>query len=194
MGASFFPAESLTLDHFSPFAKAIYEQKYAHTKSDGTKETWEEIAARVAVHVLAAIPPLEPTAKYDTYALIRDRKFLPGGRYLYAAGRPLHQTQNCLLLRAEDSREGWSDLMHKATMALMTGAGIGVDYSDVRAEGSVISRTGGLSTGPLALMQMVNEAGRHIMQGGNLGRSSLVAPRCNEVRRAQKLVARSTRT
>jgi hypothetical protein len=25
------------------------------------------------------------------------RKFLPGGRYLYASGRGLHQTQNCLL-------------------------------------------------------------------------------------------------
>ena len=51
-------------------------------------------------------------------------------------------------------------------MSLMTGAGIGVDYSAVRAEGEIIRKTGGKSTGPLALMQMVNEAGRHIMQGG----------------------------
>jgi ribonucleoside-diphosphate reductase alpha chain len=51
-------------------------------------------------------------------------------------------------------------------MALMTGAGIGVDYSAVRPEGSAISRTGGKATGPVALMQMVNESGRHIMQGG----------------------------
>jgi ribonucleoside-diphosphate reductase alpha chain len=48
----------------------------------------------------------------------------------------------------------------------MTGAGIGVDYSDIRAEGKVIRKTGGFATGPLALMQMVNEAGRGIMQGG----------------------------
>lgn len=75
-------------------------------------------------------------------------------------------TSNCLLLRAEDSREGWSDLLHKASMALMTGAGIGVDYSDIRPKDAPISRTGGKATGPLAVMQMVNECGRHIMQGG----------------------------
>src|SRR5690606_26925539 len=69
--------------------------------------------------------------------------------------------------RAEDSREGWADLMQKATMALMTGAGIGVVYSDVRPEGTIIKRTGGKATGPLALMQMLNEAGRGIMQGGS---------------------------
>jgi hypothetical protein len=76
-------------------------------------------------------------------------------------------TSNCLLLRAEDSREGWADLLHKASMALMTGAGIGVVYSDVRPEGAAIHRTGGTATGPLALMQMVNEVGRGVMQGGS---------------------------
>jgi ribonucleoside-diphosphate reductase alpha chain len=150
------------MDLMSPFASAIYKQKYAHKG-----ETWSATAVRVTTHVLGAIPDTIAGAFLsETYELIRDRKFMPGGRYLYATGRPFHQVQNCLLLRAEDSREGWSDLMQKATLALMTGAGIGVDYSDVRAEGSHISRTGGTSTGPLALMQMVNEAGRHIMQGG----------------------------
>lgn len=153
------------MDQFSTFADNIYKQKYAMVKADGSKETWEETAKRVCDAVVG-------TSGYgnkhytEIFELIRDRKFIPGGRYLYASGRPFHQVQNCLLLRAEDSREGWADLMQKATMALMTGAGIGVDYSDVRAEGSIISRTGGKSTGPLALMQMVNEAGRHIMQGG----------------------------
>lgn len=75
-------------------------------------------------------------------------------------------TSNCFLFRAEDTREGWADAVHKATAALMTGGGIGFDYSKLRAEGATIGRTGGTSTGPLALMSMVNEAGRYIMQGG----------------------------
>jgi ribonucleoside-diphosphate reductase alpha chain len=149
----------------SSFATTIMEQKYAMTKPDGTKESWEEIAQRVGRTVLKSVGAsrshIEATVK-----LIAERKFIPGGRYLYATGRPFHQVQNCLLLRAEDSREGWSDLMQKSTMALMTGAGIGIDYSLVRAEGKIIRKTGGFATGPLALMQMVNEAGRGIMQGG----------------------------
>ena len=95
-----------------------------------------------------------------------DRKFIPGGRYLYASGREFHQVNNCFLFRAEDSREGWADAMYKTTSALMSGGGIGFDYSLLRPEGAVIRKTGGTSTGPLALMHMVNEAGRYIMQGG----------------------------
>ena len=70
-------------------------------------------------------------------------------------------------MKAEDSREGWSDLMQKSCLALMTGAGIGSDYSSVRPEGEPIRKTGGTATGPIALMQMINEAGRGIMQGGS---------------------------
>jgi ribonucleoside-diphosphate reductase alpha chain len=150
----------------NPFAQAIMEQKYSHAKPDGTKETWEEISTRVARKVMKSAP-VEHKFTNEIAKLIAEKKFIPGGRYLYAAGRPFHQVQNCLLLRAEDSREGWADLMQKATMALMTGAGIGVVYSDVRAEGKPIRKTGGFSTGPLALMQMLNEAGRGIMQGGS---------------------------
>lgn len=153
-------------DTMSPFAAAIMNQKYAHELRGGRKETWAEIAERVATNVLAAVDAPKDMVKKVAKA-IEERKFLPGGRYLYASGRPFHQVQNCLLLRADDSREGWSDLMQKASMALMTGAGIGIVYSDVRPEGAKIRKTGGLATGPLALMQMVNEAGRYIMQGGS---------------------------
>jgi ribonucleoside-diphosphate reductase alpha chain len=57
--------------------------------------------------------------------------------------------------------------MNRATVGLMTGAGIGVVYSALREEGALIVKTGGTSTGPLALMKMINEAGRYIMQGGS---------------------------
>lgn len=154
------------MTQLSPFANDVFLHKYSHTKGDGTKETWEECARRVASNVLRSVGAKKSLVD-SVYEIIRDRKFIPGGRYLYAAGRPFHQVQNCLLLRAEDSREGWSELMQKATMALMTGAGIGVVYSDIRAEGKPIRKTGGFATGPIALMQMVNEAGRGIMQGGS---------------------------
>lgn len=150
----------------SAFAHNIMEMKYAHTKPDGTKETWEEIAHRVAKHVLKAVDA--PKSQVDATAnLIADRKLVPGGRYLYAAGRPFHQVQNCLLMRAEDSREGWASHLEKCAMALMTGAGIGIDYSGIRPEGTLIRKTGGFASGPIALMQMTNECGRGIMQGGS---------------------------
>lgn len=150
----------------SPFAKRIMEAKYSHTLPDGSKETWDQIAHRVATNVMSALPGVSTRQVAKVRKLIRERKFIPGGRYLYASGRPLHQTQNCVLLRAEDSREGWADHLHKNAMALMTGAGVGTVYSDIRPEGSIISRTGGNATGPISLMEMTNEVGRGIMQGG----------------------------
>lgn len=142
------------------FAQDIYLQKYS---LNGT-EKWEDTAKRVTEAVCSQL--VDSKTKEKIFNIIATRKFIPGGRYLYSAGRSFHQVNNCFLFRAEDSREGWADAVHKATASLMTGGGIGFDYSALRAEGSKIGRTGGTSTGPIALMNMVNEAGRYIMQGG----------------------------
>lgn len=152
----------------SDFARSVYEQKYAWRDEEGNVvEDWPETALRVTTNVLGALgygPYDEEFQKVLSF--IEQRKFMPGGRYLYASGRGLHQVQNCLLLKAEDSREGWADLLSKSAMALQTGAGIGIDYSDIRCSGSPIRRTGGVASGPLSLMRMVNEVGRGVMQGG----------------------------
>jgi ribonucleoside-diphosphate reductase alpha chain len=144
----------------SSFAFNIFKQKY----SLNGQETWADTCKRVTYSVAGQYLPPELLAEIEK-AMI-DRKFIPGGRYLYSAGRDFHQVNNCFLFRAEDSREGWADAMFKTTSALMTGGGIGFDYSKLREKGAIIRRTGGSSTGPLALMDMVNEAGRSIMQGG----------------------------
>jgi len=156
------------MQQMSEFSKTIMLQKYSQTLKDGSKETWDNISYRVTKNVMKSVGlSMKDQLSKDIFEAIKDRKFIPGGRYLYSAGRNYHQTQNCLLLRAEDSREGWADLLQKSTLALMTGAGIGIVYSDIRGEGKLIRSTGGSSTGPICLMQMINEAGRGIMQGGS---------------------------
>lgn len=142
------------------FAQDIYLQKYSMDR----QETWADTCRRVVDNVCGQ--HLDGEQKTKLYDYMLERKFIPGGRYLYSAGRAFHQVNNCFLFRAEDSRESWADTMQKITAALMTGGGIGIDYSKLRPEGAKVGKTGGFSTGPLALMEMVNEAGRHIMQGG----------------------------
>jgi ribonucleoside-diphosphate reductase alpha chain len=144
----------------SKFAQDIYLQKY----SMNGQETWKDTCERVVSAVCGQ--RLSSKDKEAILNLMLERKFIPGGRYLYSAGRPFHQVNNCFLFRAEDSREGWAEALQKATAALMTGGGIGFNYNNLRAKGAVIKRTGGVSTGPISLMNMVNEAGRYVMQGG----------------------------
>jgi ribonucleoside-diphosphate reductase alpha chain len=99
---------------------------------------------------------------------IKEMKFLPGGRYLYYAGREAKFYNNCYLLRAEeDTREEWSNVTWRAMSCLMTGGGIGIDYSRLRASGKPLKRTGGQASGPIPLMHAVNEIGRNVMQGGS---------------------------
>lgn len=137
-------------------------------KADGTKETWAELCKRVVYTVLqVAAGKITDRQQDKVFKMVLNREFIPAGRYLYATGREWHQVNNCVTFRAEDSREGWADLLHRSGSTLMSGAGIGVEYSDVRPEGAIIRRTGGVATGPIALMNMINECGRGIMQGGS---------------------------
>jgi ribonucleoside-diphosphate reductase alpha chain len=149
------------LDSMSPFAREIMQKRYAHAG-----ESWRDVAYRVAGTVLG-VHPLAAKLAPEVAELIEQRKFMPGGRYLYAAGRPFHQTQNCLLMRAEDTRLGWGDHIKHATLALMTGAGIGCNYSALRPEGRALKNGGGEASGPIALMQFTNEGGRAARQGGS---------------------------
>jgi ribonucleoside-diphosphate reductase alpha chain len=143
------------------FSHDIFLQKYS---MDG-QETWAQMCRRVVSAVCGQL--LSSNQQNEIYSYMLDRKFIPGGRYLYSAGRPWHQVNNCVLFRAEDSREGWGTLTDKVIRSLMSGAGVGVDYSALRPRGAKINKTGGVSTGPLSLMKIINEAGREVMQGGN---------------------------
>lgn len=150
------------------FAETIMKRTYSHTKKDGEKESWDEIAYRITKHVLRAVGiDMRQKHAQETYNLIKEKKFIPAGRYLYASGRQWHAVNNCFLLKAHDSREGWAELLSKASLALMSGGGVGNNYSDIRCEGSPIRKTGGVASGPISLMQIVNECGRGIMAGGN---------------------------
>src|ERR1017187_5212157 len=88
----------------SQFAHDIYMQKYS---MNGT-ESWADTCLRVVNAVCGQ--QLDSKSKQKILKYMVERKFIPGGRYLYASGRSFHQVNNCFLFRAEDSREGWSDL------------------------------------------------------------------------------------
>ncbi len=153
----------------SKFSEDIFNNKYAH---EGC-ETWEKLVDVLVEDVCRN--DMSKSEKDHLKALMRDLKVIAGGRYLYYAGRPNKYFNNCFLLRAEeDNREDWANLSWKSESCLMTGGGIGVDYSRYRASGSVIKKTGGFASGPIPKMMMINEIGRRVMQGGSR-RSALYA-------------------
>ena len=149
----------------------IFKAKYAHNQY----ETWSD---RASVIVDDVCGPRDGTdsplmAREDLDYLrqcITDFKVLPGGRYIYYAGRDRSTAfyNNCYLLRAEeDTRQEWGALVKRVMDCTMTGGGIGVDVSRIRPSGRTLTRTGGVSSGPLPLLYAINECGRQVMQGGS---------------------------
>lgn len=153
----------------SKFSETIFENKYAHNGC----ETWAKLAHTLVMDVCFNYLNSEELNELTGY--IRDMKFIPGGRYLYYAGRDRKFFNNCyIFISQEDSREDWADLSWKVESSLMTGGGIGDDYSIYRAEGQPIRGSGGIASGPISKMEMINEIGRKVIQGGSR-RSALYA-------------------
>ena len=144
------------------FAQNVFNQKYARYEG----QTWEEKAREIAQNVTENLMPKDEQAVLSEY--INNLKFVPGGRYIYYAGRPASFYNNCYLLKGEeDTREEWGNLAKRASDCLMSGGGIGVDYSVFRPSGAPLGRTGGMASGPIPLMHSLNEIGRNVMQGGS---------------------------
>ena len=144
------------------FAENIFKQKYALFP----EQTWEEKAKDIVTNVTENLMPKD--MQEELQSMISSFKFLPGGRYIYYAGRQASFYNNCYLLRGEeDTREEWGNLAKRSSDCLMSGGGIGTDYSIFRPEGSPLGRTGGVASGPIPLMCSINEIGRNVMQGGS---------------------------
>ena len=151
------------------FGETIFRQKYAQ----GPGDTWDALTERMVDAVCGTVGGtssalMSSDDRHQLSQYIKEMKFIPGGRYLYYAGRPFKAWNNCFLLRAEeDTREEWSNVTWRAMSCLMTGGGIGIDYSRLRPSGRALARTGGKASGPLPLMFAINEIGRNVMQGGS---------------------------
>jgi ribonucleoside-diphosphate reductase alpha chain len=153
----------------SKFSEDIFNLKYAHPGCDD----WEQLAHVLVDDVCGNLRDgeeklLTDDELYQLKVYITDLKFVPGGRYLYYAGRKNRFYNNCFLLKAEeDTRQDWANLSWKSESCLMTGGGIGIDYSVYRQSGRVLNGTGGTASGPIPKMQMINEIGRRVLQGGS---------------------------
>lgn len=144
------------------FAENIFKQKYALFPG----QTWDHKAADIVQNVTENLMPKE--LQKELVQMISSFQFLPGGRYIYYAGRQASFYNNCYLLKGEeDTREEWGNLAKRSSDCLMSGGGIGIDYSVFRPSGAILGRTGGKASGPIPLMRSINEIGRNVMQGGS---------------------------
>ena len=74
----------------SKFSEDIFNHKYRHEGA----ETWDALAKTLIDDVCGDLLTAEENEQLIQY--VRELKFIPGGRYLYYAGRPNKFFNNCL--------------------------------------------------------------------------------------------------
>jgi ribonucleoside-diphosphate reductase subunit M1 len=105
---------------------------------------------------------------FETYNLMSTKKFTHASPTLFNAGTQRPQLSSCFLVAMkEDSIEGIYDTLKTCALISKTAGGIGLHIHNIRASGSYIGGTGGLSNGIVPMLRVFNNTARYVDQGGN---------------------------
>ncbi|KAK8942520.1 Ribonucleoside-diphosphate reductase large subunit [Platanthera zijinensis] len=102
-----------------------------------------------------------------TYHLMSQRWFTHASPTLFNAGTPRPQLSSCFLIcLKDDSIEGIYDTLKECAIISKSAGGIGVSVHNIRATGSYIRGTNGVSNGLVPMLRVFNDTARYVDQGG----------------------------
>ncbi|VDK62206.1 unnamed protein product [Onchocerca ochengi] len=130
-----------------------------------------EIAERpqhMLMRVALGIHGEDIEAALETYNLMSERWFTHATPTLFNSGTCTPQMSSCFLLTMfEDSIEGIFETLKKCALISKSAGGIGLNVHCIRATGSAIAGTNGVSNGLVPMLRVFNNAARYVDQGGN---------------------------
>lgn len=107
-------------------------------------------------------------AAINTYNLLSEKYFTHASPTLFAAATPRPQLSSCFLVAMkDDSIEGIYDTLKQCALISKSAGGIGVHVHCIRAKGSYIAGTNGVSNGLVPMLRVYNNTARYVDQGGN---------------------------
>lgn len=164
----------------SDIQQHYFDDRYAMKNASGYQvetnisQAWKRVSKAMA----------DDTGQADRfYDLLRDFKFVPGGRILSGAGAESEKTfYNCYVIPVEanhqidhyprnypgnDSREAIFDTIKTMVDIMSRGGGVGINWSVLRPSGSYLTRISGNSSGPVGWMDVASKAVGEVIQGGS---------------------------
>ena len=109
----------------------------------------------------------------ETYNLMSERWFTHATPTLFNAGTPKPQMSSCFLLTMkDDSIDGIYDTLKNCAKISQSAGGIGLSIHNIRATGSYIKGTNGVSNGIIPMLRVFNDTARYVDQGGGKRKGS----------------------
>lgn len=142
-----------------PIAQWADKEKY---RQEG--ETFGQKCSRIATALT------DNQEHYNKFVdILKDQRFLPGGRVQSAAGSYRQVTAfNCFVMqKVPDSLMGIMDVAKEAAKTMQLGGGVGYDFSGIRPKGSRIKSLGSQASGPVSFMGIMDALCKTIASAGH---------------------------
>ncbi|MDN4166059.1 ribonucleoside-diphosphate reductase subunit alpha [Cytophagales bacterium LB-30] len=112
-------------------------------------------------------------AVIETYNLLSEKWFTHATPTLFNAGTPKPQLSSCFLLTMkDDSIDGIYDTLKQCAKISQSAGGIGLSIHNIRATGSYIRGTNGVSNGIVPMLRNFDMTARYVDQGGGKRKGS----------------------
>ncbi|XP_031776898.1 ribonucleoside-diphosphate reductase large subunit [Nasonia vitripennis] len=149
---------------YNYFGFKTLERSYLMKINKKVVERPQHMLMRVAV----AIHKDDLEKVIETYNYMSERYFTHASPTLFSACTLRQQMSSCFLLTmTEDSIEGIYDTLKRCALVSKSAGGIGLSVHTIRATGTRISGTNGVSNGLVPMIRVYNNTARYVDQGGN---------------------------
>lgn len=151
------------------FGYKTLERSYLIRLDGKVVERPQHMLMRVAV----GIHKEDIEAATETYNLLSEKWFTHATPTLFNAGTPKPQLSSCFLLTMkDDSIDGIYDTLKQCAKISQSAGGIGLSIHHVRAKGSYIKGTNGVSNGIVPMLRNFDMTARYVDQGGGKRKGS----------------------
>ncbi len=159
--------------------QTVFMDRYSLKDKDGASmETHpEQMWMRVAKGI-AQFEKEQDQSEWEEkfYDVMRDFKFVPGGRILSGAGTGYEVTFfNCYVIPSpSDSRGGIMENITQTVEIQSRAGGVGVNLSSLRPRGARVRKVNGTSSGPVNWASLYSTANHDVIQQGGSRRGALM--------------------
>lgn len=161
---------------FSRQARTVLRERYLAKDPETGEiiETPEELIRRVATCIAEServygASDAEVAAMGERFArLMVENRFWPNTPTLTNAGRPeaMKQYSACFVVPVPDSMDGIGDAIKAALLIHKSGGGTGFSFSRLRPKDDRVRSSGGVASGPVSFMKIIDTATEQVRQGG----------------------------